>query len=244
MIEARGISFSYGDLEILRSISFTVRPGEFVSILGPSGCGKSTLLMILAGLLTPDQGQVFLQNRDCTSRPGELSFMHQKDLLLPWKNLMENLMVPLVLKKIPYDTARAEVVSFLPRFGLEGFEAFFPHQLSGGMRQRAALLRTFLYCRDILLLDEPFGALDAITRMKLQKWLLGFSEEVKSTVILVTHNLDEAVMLSDRILVLSKLPGHIAREIPVTLSHPRSQNVLISGELSLIKSEIAECLDL
>lgn len=213
---------------VLSDISFDVRKGEVLGILGPSGCGKSTLFNIISGLERPDGGQVFLNGKDCTGQTGNISFMHQKDLLLPWKNLLDNVSVPLVLRKVPPKEARETARTYLDDFGLAGFEDHYPLELSGGMRQRAALLRTYLFTRDIMLLDEPFGALDAITRGRMQEWLLGFIKEHSLTVLFVTHDVDEAVMLADRVLVLSPAPAKIIADEDISAGVNGSKEYFLS----------------
>ncbi len=242
-LAVQDVSKSYPSLAVLGSFTFQVNEGEFLTILGPSGCGKSTLLQIIAGLISPDRGEVFFDGKKCTGTTGLMSFMHQKDLLLPWKNVLENISIPLRLKGMSRKKARTEAGSHLERFGLYGFEKYYPIQLSGGMRQRAALLRTYLYQSDVMLLDEPFGALDAITREGLQEWLLGIIEEVNSTVVLVTHAVEEALLLSDRILVLSPRPSVVKEEIPVSFPHPRDSSLRLSKEFLGLKRRVLASLD-
>ena len=218
------VSADYGTLPVLSRISLDLSPGEFVSIIGPSGCGKSTLLRISAGLESPGSGRILVDGIDMTGKSGRVSHMHQKDLLLPWKTVTGNASIPLVLSGIDRDDAAARVEALLGEFGLEGFGGYYPHQLSGGMRQRAALLRTYLFAGDLLLLDEPFGALDAITRRSMQKWLLSVIEEHGSTVLLVTHDVEEAVLLSDRVAVMSSAPGSVKEFVEIGMPHPRESS--------------------
>ncbi|MGI6129417.1 MAG: ABC transporter ATP-binding protein, partial [bacterium] len=163
-VEVRDIVKSYGDLETLAKINLCLNEGEFVAIVGPSGSGKSTLFNIISGLHEPDSGRVYIDGQDVTGHTGRVSYMHQKDLLLPWKTILDNVCLPLVIKGSGWSEAKEQAAPYFPAFGLAGFEQHYPAQLSGGMRQRAALLRTYLFASDIMLLDEPFGALDAITR--------------------------------------------------------------------------------
>jgi len=242
-ISVHNISKSYPSLEVLGNFTFQVQKGEFLTILGPSGCGKSTLLQVINGLISPDTGEVFFEGDNCTNVTGLMSFMHQKDLLLPWKNVLENISIPLRLKGWSRKEARKEAGSHLARFGLDGFETYYPVQLSGGMRQRAALLRTYLYQSEVMLLDEPFGALDAITREGMQEWLLGIIEEVNATVILVTHAVEEALLLSDRILILSSRPSVVKEEITIPFSHPRNVSLRLSEEFLEIKRRVLSSLD-
>ncbi len=206
---------------VLAGISLTVKPQEFVSLLGPSGCGKSTLLNIISGLIRPDHGEVRIHGQDGRGRTGLASYMPQKDLLLPWRTVLDNVILPLEIEKVPRARARAEALALMETFGLAGFEQAYPAQLSGGMRQRAALLRTFLWHNDVILLDEPFGSLDAITKTRLHKWLLTVWEQFRPSVLFITHDIEEALVLSDRICVLSDRPARVRAEIPVDLARPR-----------------------
>jgi ABC-type nitrate/sulfonate/bicarbonate transport system ATPase subunit len=242
-IAVKNISKTYPDLDVLEDFTFQVQESEFLTILGPSGCGKSTLLQVINGLITPDAGEVFFEGRVCTGETGLMSFMHQKDLLLPWKKVLENIAIPLRLKGMSRKEASVEAGSHLEKFGLAGFEDYYPIQLSGGMRQRAALLRTYLFRSDVMLLDEPFGALDAITREGMQEWLLGIMEEVKTTVVLVTHAVEEALLLSDRILVLSPRPSVVKEVIEVPFPHPRDRTLRLSEEFLNLKRRVLTSLD-
>jgi ABC-type nitrate/sulfonate/bicarbonate transport system ATPase subunit len=237
-IELKNISIQFKSVLILKSISVNVKDREILTIVGPSGCGKSTLLQIAAGLYPPSTGSCFIDGIETTSKPGKVSFMHQKDLLLPWKTIIENIIVPLSLKGIAKQDSLKDAKSYIRKFGLEGFENYYPVQISGGMRQRAALLRTYLYRSDIMLLDEPLGALDAITRRRMQKWLLGIIEELKTTVLMVTHDIDEALLLSDRIIILTSLPAEIKDIVTVDLPHPRSSKDLITDKMIKLKQRI------
>lgn len=239
-LQAEGVSMRFGDLVVLEGISFSLAEREFLCLLGPSGCGKSTLLRILSGLLLPLSGRVLLDGEDIAGRTGKVSYMHQRDLLLPWKTVLDNLAVPLVLKGYDWREARGKARAHLEVFGLSGFEDYYPSQLSGGMRQRAALLRTYLYRSDVMLLDEPFGALDAITRERLQEWLLGVVERLSTSVLLVTHDVDEAILLADRILVLSPRPGRVVAAHPVPFPRPRTRDHLLTTDYLSLKAKILE----
>lgn len=214
-IDVQGVSKTLDRIETLIDISMSIDCRQFVAILGPSGCGKSTLLNIVAGLLTPDKGRIELNGEDWTGRTGRVSYMQQKDLLLPWLPILDNVSIPLVLrgvrKREAHDTAR----KYLQDFGLDGFESYYPRQLSGGMRQRAALLRTYLFTSDIMLMDEPFAGLDAITRRKMQLWLKDLCAKYKPTVLLVTHDIDEALLLADTVYVFSARPARIKLRLEV-----------------------------
>jgi ABC-type nitrate/sulfonate/bicarbonate transport system ATPase subunit len=242
-IEANGISHRYrlGDewLSVLQDVTVTAADGEFVTIIGPSGCGKSTLFAILAGLIAPDSGRVLLDGRDVTGSVGNVALMPQKDLLLPWKTVLDNAALGLELRGVSRKEARREALRWFPRFGLAGFERQYPSILSGGMRQRAAFLRTLLTGRDVLLLDEPFGALDALTRLEMQRWLLDIWSSVSKTVVLITHDVDEAIYLSDRVYVMTSRPGRIASCLRVPFAQPRSYEDLVSDQgFSGLKTEL------
>ena len=206
-IRIENISKSFDGDKIIDNISIDVREGELVSILGPSGCGKSTIFNIIAGLLKQDSGKVDVN--------GKLSYMYQKDLLLPYKTIIDNVSLPLVLRKEKKSKAREEVRQYFKVFGLEGYEDKYPKELSGGMRQRANFMRTYVNSNDIMLLDEPFGALDSITKSSMQKWLLDIRKKVTSTILLITHDIEEAILLSDRIYVISNKPSSVSMEIVV-----------------------------
>ena len=215
--KVRGLSFAYGPKKVLDELSFSVQAGEFVSILGPSGCGKSTVLNLLAGLLRPAAGEVLVDGaRVEGAGNGRFAYMPQDDLLFPWKTILQNVCL---YGKIhgTEAAAREQALSHMAAFGLAGYENAYPGDLSGGMRQRAAFLRTALCSAEILLLDEPFGALDVISRGDMQDWLLSMRADLGRTALLVTHDIDEALYLSDRILVLRGSPAQIVREVDVRM---------------------------
>jgi ABC-type nitrate/sulfonate/bicarbonate transport system ATPase subunit len=232
-IELKQISKTFYDgaqpVPALADVSLQVMPGEFVTFIGPSGSGKSTLLNLIAGLLEPDSGEVCIDGDACHDRVGRVGYMPQKDLLLPWRTTLDNAIIPLELHGLPRTEARERARSMLPLFGLEEFADAYPAALSGGMRQRAALLRTILTERDVLLLDEPFGALDALTRRDLQDWLLGIWQQLQRTVIFITHDVEEALYLGDRVVVFSARPGRVARTLKVDLPRPR-RRAMIAGQ--------------
>lgn len=217
-------------LEVLKDISFAVPEGAFITIIGPSGSGKSTLFNLIVGLLEPDGGEICLDGRIRQRRSGLVGYMPQRDLLLPWRTLVDNAIIPLEVRGIARQAARAQARELLPLFGLEDFGDHYPASLSGGMRQRAAFLRTILAERDLLLLDEPFGALDALTRRELQDWLLGLWQQFKQTVLFITHDVDEALYLADRVLVLGSRPGTIVESLEVALPRPRHQSMVATPE--------------
>lgn len=216
---------------MLDDVTVSARRGEFVSIVGPSGCGKSTLLSILTGLVRPDGGVVRLDGCEVTGKLGRTGYMPQKDLLLPWKTVLDNTAIGLELRGLSRKEARREAGHWFPRFGLEGYEQAHPSTLSGGMRQRAALLRTVLTGRDTLLLDEPLGALDALTRMDMQQWLIDLCSSLGKTIVLVTHDVDEALYLSDRVYVMSPRPGTVRRIVEVPFARPRQYDETVTSHL-------------
>lgn len=240
-LSARGIEVTKGGVRILDGVDLGVAPGEFVALIGPSGAGKSTLLNQLAGLETPDEGVIELDDAPLT-RPGSVSYMPQSDLLLPWRSVEANVALGLEATGTPRRAARKKARQALVHFGLEDFAEASPWSLSGGMRSRVALLRTALLGREVLLLDEPFGALDALTRRGLQEWLIGVRDELAATIVLVTHDVDEALLLSDRVVVLTKRPARIALDLPVDLPRPRTMEVETTAEFSRLKARLLEAL--
>ena len=229
-------------LTALEEVSLYARPGEFVAVLGPSGSGKSTILKIAAGLLKPDHGKIWIDGKDVTGIPQLVGYMPQQDLLLPWKTMWENAALPLLAKGVRKKDAFDRVTELIPLFGLEGFAEYYPYQLSGGMRQRAALLRTFLIDSNLMLLDEPFAALDALTREKMQAWLLNVWETFKRSVLFVTHSIDEAIYLSDRVYVITERPGKNALEQAIEIERPRDINVLTTRDFTLYKRILIKAL--
>ena len=211
-LKIQGLSVSFADKKILDHVDLSVENGEFVSLIGASGCGKSTLLNVLAGLIKPNAGEFLVDEQLIHGVSAHFAYMPQDDLLLPWKTILDNVTL---YAQLHHDKKNAEqkAISELTAFGLSGYEHAYPHELSGGMRQRAAFLRTTLCQAQIMLLDEPFGALDVITRHEMQDWLLRMRSELGKTTLMVTHDIDEALYLSDRILVLGSQPAHIVKEI-------------------------------
>jgi ABC-type nitrate/sulfonate/bicarbonate transport system ATPase subunit len=225
----------------LAPVDLTVTPGRFVSLIGPSGCGKSTIFNIVAGLQAPSQGKVLIDGVDATGMIGLVGYMLQKDLLLPWRTVLDNVSLGMEIRGIPLRAARERAMPLLQRYGLGGFEHQYPASLSGGMRQRAALLRTLLVDQDLVLLDEPFGALDAQTKSQMQDWLLQLFSDFGRTVIFVTHDVEEAVYLSDEIYVMASRPGRIIEKMPIDLPRPRARSIVSSPRFVAIKKY---CLDL
>jgi ABC-type nitrate/sulfonate/bicarbonate transport system ATPase subunit len=248
-IEVQHVSKTFRDdghtVQALADISFAAYPGELVTIIGPSGSGKSTLFNLITGLAQPNSGTIALNCGDVTRRrrTGRVGYMPQRDLLLPWRSVLNNVILGPEIDGRSKREARHQARELLPMFGLEGFADAYPDALSGGMRQRAALLRTFLTGRDILLLDEPFGALDALTRRELQRWLLDIWHRFQKTILFITHDVEEAVFLADRVLVLSARPGRIVKTLEVDLPRPRESLSLVSEDLRRLEADLFAALE-
>ena len=240
ILRAENIHKSFGDKQVLKGVSIVLREGEIVSRLGVSGGGKTTLFNVLSGLYTPDSGSVTLRGEDVTGKPGKISYMLQKDLLLPDKKVIDNVALPLVLGGMSRKEARAEADKYFDTFGLSGTQHFYPAKLSGGMKQRAALLRTYLSSNGAALLDEPFSALDTITKSKIHEWYLDIMAKINLSTVFITHDIDEAILLSDRIYILTA--GKIAAEITVDAPKPRSKDFNLTPEFLAYKREITALL--
>jgi ABC-type nitrate/sulfonate/bicarbonate transport system ATPase subunit len=241
-LSLRSVSQSFGETQALASTDLDIGPGEFVSVVGPSGCGKSTMFNIIAGVLAPSAGRVMIDGKDVTGRAGHVGYMLQKDLLLPWRTVIDNIVLSAVLKGGASAAQRAEGAMLARRYGLGDFINHYPAALSGGMRQRVALMRTLAMHRDVMLLDEPFGALDSQTRLSMQQWLLSVWTQEKRTIIFVTHDIDEAVFLADRVVVMTPRPGRIREILPVAIERPRPMKCLTSPEFSRLKARILELI--
>ena len=229
-LQLQDISMSFSKKQILSHLSMDVKEEEFISILGPSGCGKSTILNILAGILNADDGKIRIDQKEVKDAKEHFAYMPQEDLLLPWKTILDNVCLYGAIHK-EKKQAQKQAMQLFPVFGLSGYENAYPEELSGGMHQRAAFLRTALCKADILLLDEPFGALDVITRSDMQDWLIQMKSKLKKTTILVTHDIDEAIYLSDRILILNGHPASIQKEICITETNRTREWLYAQSEL-------------
>lgn len=224
------IEKSFDEVKVLDKISLEVNRGEFISIVGASGCGKSTIFNIICDLVQADEGIKEIN--------GDIAYMYQKDMMVPWKKVIDNIGLPLVFKGVSKKDARIEVEKYLELFGLKGYENKFPNMLSGGMKQRANFLKTYLTSNDIILLDEPFGALDSITRRDMQIWLKDISKSIGATIIMITHDIEEAVLLSDKIYVLSNKPAKIVGEVGVSFSRERDRDIIIDENFIEFKKKV------
>lgn len=234
-ISLNHISKSYDNMKILKDITIHINEGELISIVGPSGSGKSTIFNIITKLTNIDGGEVDIS--------GKVSYMYQKDMMVPWKKVIDNIAIPLVFKGIKKSEARREVEKYIETFGLKGFEYKYPTQLSGGMKQRANFLKTFLTSNEIMLLDEPFGALDSITRKNLQKWLIDLKQKMNSTILFITHDIDEAILISDRVYVITEKPAVIKGEIKIQLPECGENEVSLCKEYIDLKRSLIKLLE-
>jgi ABC-type nitrate/sulfonate/bicarbonate transport system ATPase subunit len=250
MLEVENLSMQFErdgqPLRVLDRLSLTVRKGEFVSVIGPSGSGKSTLFHLIGGLYRPTAGTIRIDGRETTGERGHISYMPQHNSLFPWLTIEQNVLlareVAAGMRKRAKDEARLEAREWLRRVGLAGYEGAYPHQLSGGMQQRAAFVRALLSPRELMCLDEPFGALDALTRHDMQQWLLRLWEEHQRTILFVTHSIEEALLLSDRIYVLSARPAVVLREIAIPFGRPRPERLTADPAFQALRLEIHDLL--
>lgn len=250
ILRAEHIAKNYPDKKVLKDITLTLNEGELICLLGISGVGKTTLFNVLSGLVMPDEGKVLLRKdsdepssdnsdwEDITGVNGQLSYMLQKDLLLPHKHVIDNVALPLTIAGMPKKLAREKAAENFKRFGLEGCEMKYPSELSGGMRQRAALLRTYLCGNKVALLDEPFSALDTLTRTQMQEWYLDVMDKIKLSTIFITHDIDEAIMISDRIYIMKDSPAVLSDEIIIEKEKPRHLDFALSEEFLEYKRRI------
>ncbi len=242
ILKVEHVSKRFGENRVLEDIGLSLHKGELVSLLGVSGAGKTTLFNVISGLYTPEEGRVLLNGENVTGKPGRISYMLQKDLLLPYRTVVDNVALPLIIKGTSKEEARTRAGELFAQFGLDGTQKKYPNQLSGGMRQRAALLRTYLASDGVALLDEPFSALDTITKSAMHEWYLEIMEEIDLSTIFITHDMDAAVKLSDRIYILSGKPGRITDEIVVDVPRPRPHDFDLTPEFLEYKRRIARSL--
>ncbi|WP_042351824.1 ATP-binding cassette domain-containing protein [Bacillus massiliigorillae] len=240
ILEMNDISFSFtSEQSIIEHLHLSVKEGEFVSILGPSGSGKSTIFHLIGGLYQPNKGEILLKGKNINGCKGHISYMPQQPALLPWRTVLDNVVLGAELSgKVDKEKAKEQI----KKVGLEAYEHALPHELSGGMKQRVAFLRCISSPQSIMCLDEPFSALDELTRLSMQKWLLKVWEEDKRSVLFITHSIEEALLLSDKIYVLSSKPATVIKEITVPFSRPRSEDLLVSNELLQMKKELYHLL--
>ena len=243
VLEVKGVSKSFDGEEIIRNISLELKEGEIVSLLGVSGGGKTTLFNIIAGLSTPDEGNIYLEGQEITGQPGNISYMLQKDLLLPYRTLVDNVALPLTIRGMKKSEAREKAAGYFEEFGLEGAQKKYPAEISGGMKQRAALLRTYLFSEKVALLDEPFSALDMLTKASVHEWYLDVMEKIKLSTLFITHDIDEAILLSDRIYLLTGKPGPLTKEIVIKEPKPRKKDFNLSENFLQYKREIISHLE-
>ena len=240
ILKAENITKSFGDNLVLKDISITLNEGEIVGLLGVRGSGKTTLLNILSGIYTPDSGRVYLKGEDITGKPGEISYMLQKDLLFEYRRVIDNVTLPLILNGMSKKESREKVYPLFETFGIDGTQMQYPCELSGGMRQRAALLRTYLSSKGVALLDEPFSALDTITKSKIHKWYLDIMQNINLSTVFITHDIDEAILLSDRIYILTS--NSTTEELVIDVAKPRKSDFNLTDEFLEYKRKIVEIL--
>ena len=243
VLEVKGVSKSFDGEEIIRDITLKLNEGEIVSLLGVSGGGKTTLFNLIAGLTTPDEGNNYLQGEEVTGKPGNVSYMLQKDLLLPYRTILDNVALPLMIRGMKKSEAREKAAGYFEEFGLLGAEKKYPSEVSGGMKQRAALLRTYLFSEKVALLDEPFSALDMLTKASVHEWYLDVMEKIRLSTLFITHDIDEAILLSDRIYLLTGKPGTLTKEIVIKEPKPRKKDFNLSENFLQYKKEIISHLE-
>ncbi|MBQ1921004.1 MAG: ABC transporter ATP-binding protein [Ruminococcus sp.] len=238
-LEARNITYSYDNkVNVIENIQLSVGEGEIVCLLGVSGGGKTTLFNVISGLNRPQQGEILLDGEDITGVPGKISYMLQKDLLLPYRTIEANAALPLIIRGVKKKEAIAKVNPYFAEFGLEGTQKMYPSELSGGMRQRAALLRTYMASNSVALLDEPFSALDTLTKSEMHRWFLNVMEKIDLSILFITHDIDEAILISDRIYLLGGKPGTITDEIIINEPKPRRSDFNLTDEFLQYKRQI------
>ena len=239
MLELQKVTKSFGDKLVLQNINMNVESGEFVSLIGPSGSGKSTLFNLIGGLLTPDSGEIYFNGENITNKSGFISYMPQQASLFPWRTILNNVLLGQELRD-EKDSERA--IEMLNKAGLGDVIDAYPHELSGGMKQRAAFIRALLSPQKLMCLDEPFSALDEFTRLDMQKWLLSIWEAYDQSILFITHSIDEALFLSDKIVILSANPAVIKKVVHVPFTRPRDEDILLTEEFLQYKKEIMEII--
>ncbi|KKO55228.1 ABC transporter ATP-binding protein [Paenibacillus sp. DMB20] len=246
VLEARDIYKSFRnrkrEVKVLDGLSLSVQPGQFVSIIGPSGSGKSTLFHIIGGLTAPETGSIRMDGKDVTGQKGLIAYMPQQPALFPWRTVEDNILLPRELAGMPREQAREEASRWMKRAGLAGFEKAYPHTLSGGMQQRTAFLRAMMSTQEVMCLDEPFSALDELTRSDMQRWLLDIWEENRRSVLMITHHIEEALLLSDAVYVMSSRPARVLQKIEVPFPRPRRESVLLTTDFQALKRDISVLL--
>ncbi len=246
LLTINNVNKSFGKRQVLKNISFSLEKGEFVSLVGVSGSGKSTLLNIIAGLEKSDNGSIFLENKEITNQKGIVSYMFQKDLLFPYYTILDNVILPLVIQGAEKAEAKQKAIPLFSQFGLDGTQNQYPSQLSGGMRQRAAFLRTYLNSKQLMILDEPFSALDMITKNHMHEWYLQTVRKLGLTTLLITHDIEEAILLSDRILIMNNVNDsettNIIDEIKVESEKPRTMDFCYTEQFAKMKQKIFKML--
>lgn len=242
LLIVENVSKAFDQNKIIDNINIELHKGEIVSLLGTSGGGKTTLFNIIAGLESADEGRVILDGEDITGLTGRVSYMLQKDMLLPYKSVLDNVALPLVIKGMKKKEARLKASVYFKQFGLEGYEDKYPSALSGGMRQRAAFLRTYLFSESVAILDEPFSALDMLTKEQLHSWYMDIMRDIKLSTLFITHDIDEAIMLSDRIYVLTGKPGTITAEIIIKEGKDKPKSFNLTTEFLIYKQRIVDAL--
>lgn len=242
MLQLNQVSKSFrtkrSEIEVFNNLSLEINEGEFVAIIGPSGCGKSTLFQMIGGLFAPNDGEIILNAKNINGQRGHISYVPQQNSLFPWRTIMANILLPNELDGLTSSESRVKAKSLLHKLGLSEYENAYPYQLSGGMQQRVAFARALMSDRALLLLDEPFGALDALTRLEMQNWLLDIWQAEQRTVFMITHSIEEALLLADRIYVLSNKPTTIAKEIIVPFERPRTQAIRSTATFQSLVHEI------
>lgn len=237
------VTKSFDGEKVIEDISIQLNKGEIVSLLGVSGGGKTTLFNLIAGIKMPDEGKIYLDGEEITGKPGNVSYMLQKDLMLPYRTIVDNVALPLLVNGMKKKEAREKAAAHFEQFGLAGTENKYPAQLSGGMKQRAALLRTYLFSEKVALLDEPFSALDMLTKSSMHEWYLKVMEEIQLSTLFITHDIDEAILLSDRIYLLTGRPGRITKEIVIQEKKPRGREFNLTDAFLNYKKEILAHLE-